>query len=92
MPERDLDLLVEIIGWIGSIGILLAYGLNSYQRIRSDSLAFSLLNLSGGIFLMIYTLYKEAFANTFVNLVWVVIALIALARFMQRRPSKNTQS
>lgn len=91
MAEEDLDLLVEIIGWIGSIEILLAYGLNSYQKIRSDSLAFSLLNFTGGLFLMIYTLYKEAFANTFVNLVWVVIALIALTRFFRRRSAKNIQ-
>lgn len=92
MSESALDVLVEIIGWIGSIGILLAYGLNSYQKIRSDSLAFSLLNLIGGIFLMIYTIYKDAFANTFVNLVWVVIALIALARFLQKKSLKKSGS
>jgi hypothetical protein len=92
LSEKDLDLLVEIIGWIGSIEILLAYGLNSYQKIRSDSLAFSLLNLTGGLFLMLYTIYKDAFANTFVNLVWVIIALIALGKFFQKRTSKNPQS
>lgn len=91
MADEDLDLLVEIIGWIGSVEILLAYGLNSYQKIRSDSLAFSLLNFTGGLFLMIYTLYKEAFANTFVNLVWVAIALIALARYFQRQSTKKNQ-
>jgi hypothetical protein len=85
MPEDVLDWLVEIIGWIGSVEILLAYGLNSYQKIRSDSLAFSLLNLTGGLFLMLYTIYKDAFANTFVNLVWVVIAVIALGRYYQRK-------
>lgn len=91
MSEENLDLLVEIIGWIGSIEILLAYGLNSYQKIRSDSLAFSLLNLTGGLFLMVYTIYKDAFANTFVNLVWVIIALIALGRFFHRRSAKKIQ-
>lgn len=91
MSEKNLDLVVEVIGWIGSIGILLAYGLNSYQKIKSDSLAFSLLNLTGGIFLTIYTVYKDAFANTFVNLVWVIIALIALGRFFHRKRLKNTQ-
>lgn len=85
MPQHVLDLLVEIIGWIGSVEILLAYGLNSYQKIRSDSLAFSLLNLTGGLFLMLYTIYKDAYANTFVNLVWVVIAVIALGRYYQRQ-------
>jgi hypothetical protein len=85
MPEDVLDWLVEIIGWIGSVEILLAYGLNSYQKIRSDSLAFSVLNLTGGLFLMLYTIYKDAFANTFVNLVWVVIAVIALGRYYRRK-------
>jgi hypothetical protein len=92
MSEENIDLLVEIIGWIGSIEILLAYGLNSYQRIKSNSLAFSLLNLTGGLFLMVYTIYKEAFANTFVNLVWVIIAVIALGRFYQQKTAKNPQS
>jgi hypothetical protein len=91
MSEKNLDLLIEVIGWIGSIEILLAYGLNSYQKIKSDSLAFSLLNLTGGLFLMIYTVYKDAFANTFVNMVWVVIALIALGRFFHRKRVKNPQ-
>lgn len=92
MSEDNIDLLIEIIGWIGSIEILLAYGLNSYQKIKSNSLAFSLLNLTGGIFLMIYTLYKDAFANTFVNLVWVIIAVIALGKFYRQKPAKNTPS
>ena len=91
MSAENQDLLVEIIGWIGSIGILLAYGLNSYQKIRSGSLAFSLLNLIGGIFLMIYTIYKDAFANTFVNLVWVIIAMIALGRYIHQRRAGNAE-
>ena len=91
MSEKNLDLLIEIIGWVGSIEILLAYGLNSYQKIKSDSLAFSLLNLTGGTCLIIYSIYKDAFANIFINLVWVVIALIALGRFFQRKQLKNPQ-
>ncbi len=92
MSEKSLELLIEIIGWIGSIEILLAYGLNSYQKIKSDSLAFSLLNLTGGLFLIMYTVYKEAFANTFVNLVWVLIAMIALGKLYRQKAAKNAQS
>lgn len=92
MPEKNIDLVIEIIGWVGSIEILLAYGLNSYQKIKSNSLAFSLLNLTGGLFLMIYTIYKDAFANTFVNLVWVIIAVIALGKFYQQKAAKKPQS
>lgn len=85
MSENAFELLVEIIGWVGSTEILLAYGLNSYQKIKSDSLIFSLLNLTGGLLLILYTVYKEAFANTFVNLVWVLIALIALGKYFRQK-------
>ena len=92
MTKSELDLLVDIIGWIGSFEILLAYGLNSYQKIRSNSKGFLLLNLSGGLFLILYTFYHKAFANTFLNVVWVIIAVIALAKLYARRGSKKPQS
>ena len=92
MDGRDLDLLIETIGWIGSIAILLAYGLNSYQKIKSNSLAFLFLTLSGGLFLIIYSWYKEAYANIFVNLVWVVIAILALAKFAWKKNIDEVKS
>lgn len=84
------DWVVELVGWTGSICILLAYGLNSYQKIHSSSRAFSLLNLAGGTLLIVYSIYKDAFANTFINLVWVVIAIIALVRYRQQRARDKT--
>jgi hypothetical protein len=89
MSQSKWDVLLEIIGWIGSIAILLAYGLNSYQKIRSDSRAFLFLNLSGGMLLMAYTFYKEAFANTFLNLVWVVVAVLALGKLYRQRSTQK---
>jgi hypothetical protein len=80
-----MNLLVEIIGWVGSILILLAYGLNSYQRIRSDSLGFYLMNFSGGVCLIVYAIHKDASANAFINIVWVIVALIAMIRLLLRK-------
>lgn len=85
-----MEILIEIIGWIGSAEVLIAYGLNSYQRLRSDSMTFYMLNLTGGLALIIYTVYKSAYASTFINIVWVVIAVIAIARVMLRK--KVTQN
>ena len=89
MTESNIGLLMEIIGWIGSAAILSAYALNSYQKIRSDSPTFLLLNLMGGLTLMAYTFYKDALANTFLNLVWVIVAVIALMKLSRRRSAKN---
>jgi hypothetical protein len=72
--------LTDIIGWIGSIEILAAFGLNSFQKINSNSWTFQLLNLTGGIFLIINSIAHEAYPFTFINSVWVVISIIALIK------------
>jgi hypothetical protein len=73
---------MEFIGWTGSILCILAYGLNSYQKLNSDSLPFYMLNIIGGILLIIYSFYKDAPPNIFINVVWVLIAVPALFRFV----------
>jgi hypothetical protein len=75
---------IDLLGWIGSFQVLAAYGLNSYQKIKSDSWTFLILNLCGGLLLIIYTVYKEAYANTFINIAWVIIALPAVIRLIAR--------
>ena len=80
-----MDLLIHILGWSGSIMVITAYALNSYQRMTPDSLAFLLLNLVGGVLLVIYSAYMTAFANTFINVVWVIIAVPALVKNLRNR-------
>lgn len=82
-----MKLIIDIIGWIGSIAVVAAYGLNSYQKIKSDSLVFLLLNLVGGICLIIYSVYYTAYANTFINVVWVIIAVPALIQLFRKSKS-----
>jgi hypothetical protein len=80
-----MKLLIDILGWVGSVEVILAYGLNSYQRIKSDSLIFQVLNLTGGIFLIINTIYYGAYPSTFINIVWVMIALPAIVKIVTRK-------
>ena len=89
MTDENSSLLVEIIGWIGSAAILSAYALNSYQKIRSDSVIFLFLNLTGGLLLIAYSYYKDAMANAFLNIVWVIVAVFALAKLYHLRRVRN---
>jgi len=82
-----LKLLIDIIGWTGSVCILAAYALNSFGKIKADSLSFQLLNLFGGIFFIIYTATLGAFASPALNVVWVIIAVIALFRMFTKKKS-----
>ncbi len=82
-----MELLIDILGWVGSVEVVAAYGLNSYQKIKSDSLTFQLLNLTGSAFLIANSLYKEAYPFTFINSVWALIALVAIiGRVKKKQP------
>lgn len=79
-----MELLVNIIGWAGSLMVVITYGLNSYQKLKSDSLVYYVLNIIGGGLLIVYSIYKTAYANTFINVVWVLIAIPALIKFLRK--------
>lgn len=80
-----MELFISILGWIGSVSVIGAYGLNSYQKIKSDSIMFQLMNLIGGILLIINSLYKEAYPFTFINTVWVIIAILAIIKILKKK-------
>ncbi|MEQ1586562.1 MAG: hypothetical protein ABL895_11830 [Cyclobacteriaceae bacterium] len=80
-----MELFINILGWIGSIEVVAAYALNSSQKIKSDSLIFQTLNLTGAIFLIINSIYKEAYPFTFINTVWAVIAVVAIVGIIRKK-------
>jgi hypothetical protein len=74
------NLLINILGWTGSVLYLLAYTLVSLKKTEGDSLLYQGINIFAGTLLVIYTLYLGAFATTGLNAVWVVIGLFTLGR------------
>ena len=78
-----MKIFIDIIGWIGSVEVILAYGLNSYQKLKSDSLLFQGLNLTGALFLIANTVYYGAFPSAVINIVWVGIAIPAIYRIVK---------
>lgn len=80
----DTSLVINVIGWLGSIAVLLAYVLVSTNRLKGDSIPYQTLNFFGSIFLMVNTIYFGAYPSTFVNLVWLFIAIFALVRAVNK--------
>ncbi len=76
----NTNIVVNVIGWAGSVAVILAYALVSTRRVKGDSFSYQALNLVGGLFLIVNTLYYGAYPSSFVNLVWVGIAIFALVR------------
>ena len=73
-----------MIGWVGSAAVIAAYVLVSTNRLKGDSAAYQVLNLIGGVFLIVNTIYWGAYPSTFVNFVWVGIAIFAIARAIRK--------
>ncbi len=71
---------IEIIGWIGTLLIVGSYFLNINGKIKSTSPAYIVTNLAGGLLFSIYTYAHRTYPNMVVNIIWVVIAVMALLK------------
>ncbi|HZE85972.1 MAG TPA: hypothetical protein VE035_16750, partial [Puia sp.] len=70
----------DIIGWIGSVLVIIAYGMNIAKRLASDSTWYYLMNIAGSGCLIVNTFYHHAIPSAVVNIIWVAIAMVALIR------------
>ena len=69
---------VNLFGWAGSAAVVTAYALVSTNRLQSNSTVYQALNLFGGLSLVANTIYYRAYPSAFVNVVWSLIAILAL--------------
>jgi hypothetical protein len=74
------NLLIEILGWVGTITYLVAYALVSLKKAEGDSVLYQGMNIFAGVLLVIYSLYLKAYATTGLNAVWALIGLYTLGR------------
>jgi hypothetical protein len=70
---------IEVIGWVGALLVLAAYGLVSTERVSSRSLSYQALNIGGAVGLVINSAWNGAIPSAVVNLIWIGIGVYALA-------------
>ena len=83
------QLLIDVVGWVGTGCILMAYILLSSGRLHGGSSGYQGLNLLGGVFLVINTVFYGAYPSTFLNFVWAIIAIVALLQIRHNLPLKT---
>ena len=82
LDKNMSKLIFELVGWIGSLMIILAYLLNSFQFLSVDNLPYQLLNIFGSVFLIIDFYRKKVFAGLFLQIVWGTVALLAIFKIL----------
>ena len=75
-----MNLVMEIIGWVGAALVLAGYGLLSAHKLDSRSVTYQVLNIGGSLGLVINTLWNGAIPSAAVNVIWMGIGLHAVWR------------
>ena len=79
-----LEITVEIVGWIGAVLILAAYGLLSAGKIGGQSRLYQWMNVGGAAGCVVNGWWHGALPSTALNIVWMLIGAIALWRIGRR--------
>lgn len=77
------ETFINILGWYGALAIIVAYVLVSFSFIQANSLLFQILNGTGAIGIVIISLYKKAYQPAVLNIVWTLIALVAIISILK---------
>ena len=87
-----LDLLMEVVGWIGAILILAGYFLLSAGKLDARSRLYQWLNVVGAIGFIANSSWNGAWPSAALNVIWVGIGVVALARIAMRPPRKASEA
>ncbi len=75
--------LAEIIGWTGTILVILAYVLVSFKVLAADNLIYQLMNLFGAIGVITISLVKKVYQPVVIQIVWILVAVFALLHILK---------
>ncbi len=74
--------VIEILGWYGTIAIIGAYGLSSFNVVTPQSSLYQLLNVTGAIGIVVLSLKKRAYQPAVLNIIWTIIGALALLKII----------
>jgi hypothetical protein len=73
-----MSIVFDSLGWLGAILLLVAYVLVSSKRVEGSAVSYQLLNIVGSLLLLSNNVHYGAYPSGFVNLVWSLVAVVAI--------------
>ncbi len=77
----------DVVGTIGVILIIIAYGAVQTRRMRSEQLSYSILNLVGAAMILVSLRYSFNLASFIIEIFWILISLWGIVMWFRHRPS-----
>ena len=75
----------DFVGSIGVFTIIATYVLLQTERLKSESLAYSVLNGAGASLIVFSLFYSFNFSAFVVELLWVLISIYGIAKYFLKR-------
>lgn len=75
----------DFVGSIGVAMIVLTYVALQTGKIKSESLAYSLLNAAGAGLILVSLIYSFNFSAFIVEFFWLLISLFGIGKYFLRR-------
>lgn len=72
--------MLELLGWTGAVGLLIAFMLSSFGQLDSRGTIYHLVNMVCAILLLINAYYNKAYPFLFINAFWTVTSGVALVK------------
>ena len=77
-------MIFDILGWIGMIIVLIAYGLLSTNKIENGKL-YQMLNLIAATFMAIGLFPTKAWFSFTLQVIWALIAVVAIIKLYKKK-------
>lgn len=83
-----MDILMEVVGYVGGALILAGYFLLSAGKVTAKSVSYQAMNVVGAVGFIANSSWHGAWPSAVLNVIWVGIGVVALAGIFLKRDAR----
>ena len=80
---------MDLVGNVGVVVLVVAYLMLQLNKLRSDELAYSLLNAIGASLIVISLLYDFNLSALLMEVFWVLISFVGIYRYFRQKALRS---
>lgn len=83
--NKIMNIYAQIIGWLGTFLIVLAFLLNENKILNSENKSYQILNILGATGVGINVFIQKAWPAFILQIIWIIIAIITLIKIQNKK-------
>jgi hypothetical protein len=80
---------LDLVGNVGVVMLMITYLMLQLNKLRSDELAYSLLNAIGASLIVISLLYDFNLSALLMEVFWVLISFVGIYRYFRQKALRS---